>query len=215
MKNIEQILKEAGIEVTYEQKAAVNEAVTENYRTIKDYNTQKKKQEDAEKALEAANEQLKDAQKTIKGFDGVDVEKLNKDIADWKERAEKAEKDYAAKIAQRDFEDMLKTEIAGVKGRNEKAIRANLDIESLMNSKNQREDIKKALETLKGAEDTAFMFVNEEAEAQKKAEEEAKAKAAASAPKFTDKSNGKPAGGDNKPTFNFGFTPIREVKKGD
>ena len=51
--------------------------------------------------------------------------------------------------------------------------------------------------------------------AEKAAEEEAKQKFAASAPKFTDRSEGKPAGGDNKPTFNFGFTPIREVKKGD
>lgn len=191
MKNIEQILKEAGIEVTDEQKAAVNAAVTENYKTIADYDKQVKKTEKAEGERDTFKQQLTDAQETIKGFDGVDVEKLNKDIADWKERAEKAEKDYAAKIAQRDFEDMLKTEIAGVKGRNEKAIRANLDIESLMNSKNQREDIKKALEALKGAEDTAFMFVNEEAEAQKKAEEEAKAKAAASAPKFTSKSEPK------------------------
>ena len=55
-------------------------------------------------------------------------------------------------------------------------------------------------------------FYQTEAE---KAEAEAKDKAAGSAPKFTDKSEGKPVGGDNKPTFNFGFTPIREVKKGD
>ena len=34
MKNIEQILKEAGIEVTDEQKTAINAAVTENYKTI-------------------------------------------------------------------------------------------------------------------------------------------------------------------------------------
>lgn len=191
MKNIEQILKDAGIEVTEEQKAAVVTDVGKNYRTATDYERQAKKLESAESERDTFKQQLTDAQETIKGFDGVDVEKLNKDIADWKERATKAEKDYAAKIAQRDFEDMLKTEIAGAKGRNEKAIRANLDIESLMNSKNQREDIKKALEALKGAEDTAFMFVNEEAEAQKKAEEEAKVKAAASAPRFTDKSEPK------------------------
>lgn len=55
------------------------------------------------------------------------------------------------------------------------------------------------------------------AAANKAAEEEAKQKAAGSAPKgqFTAPITGKPAGGDDKPTFNFGFTPIREVKKGD
>ena len=43
MKNIEQILKEAGIEVTDEQKAAVNAAVTENYKTIAEFEKQTKK----------------------------------------------------------------------------------------------------------------------------------------------------------------------------
>ena len=55
------------------------------------------------------------------------------------------------------------------------------------------------------------------AAADKAAEEEAKQKAAESAPKgqFTAPTTGKPARGDDKPAFNFGFTPIREVKKGD
>jgi len=50
---------------------------------------------------------------------------------------------------------------------------------------------------------------------EERAEAEAKEKAAGSAPKFTDKSTGKPAGGDEEPSFNFGFTPIRAFKKGD
>lgn len=217
MKNIEQILKEAGLEVTDEQKAAINAAVTENYRTKADYDKQVKKTEAAEGERDTYKGQLADAQETIKGFDGVDVEKLNKDIADWKERAEKAEKDFADKIAERDFDDILKSEISAMKGKNEKAIRANLDIESLRKSRNQREDVKKALESLKGGEDTSFMFLDEEADAKKAAEEEARKKAAESAPKgrFTAKSEGKPAQGGDKPLFNFGFTPIREVKKGD
>lgn len=215
MKNIEQILKDAGVELTDEQKEAVNKGVTENYRTINDYNTQKKKLDDSESALETANKQLADAQETLKGFDGVDVDGFKKKIADLEEQAAKDKKEYAEKIAQRDFDDLLKSAISEVKGRNEKAIRANLDIENLMNSKNQKEDVKKALEALKGAEETAFMFVDEEAEAAKAAEEEAKQKAADGAPKWTSQSEGKPTNGDNKPTFNFGFTPIREVKKGD
>lgn len=70
----------------------------------------KKKVETAEEKEGALQQQLKDAQDTIKGFDGVDVEKLNKDIADYKERAEKAEKDAKAQILQRDQRDYLNAE---------------------------------------------------------------------------------------------------------
>ena len=51
------------------------------------------------------------AEETLKGFDGVDVEKLNNSIADWKKKAEDAEKDYKQKIADRDFDDLLKESI--------------------------------------------------------------------------------------------------------
>lgn len=110
MKNIEQILKDAGLEASEEQLKAVNAAVTENYRTIKDYNAQKKKQEAAEEALEMVNKQLADAQETLKSFEGVDMESVNKKLADYKERAEKAEKDAQAQILQRDQRDCLKAE---------------------------------------------------------------------------------------------------------
>lgn len=110
MKNIEQILKEAGIEVTDEQKAKINKGLAENYKTIADYEKQVKKTEKAEGERDILQKQYDDAQETIKGFDGIDVEKLNKNIADWKERAQKAEKDAAAQILQRDQRDFLKGE---------------------------------------------------------------------------------------------------------
>ena len=62
------------------------------------------------------------AEETLKGFDGVDVEKLNKSIADWKKKAEDAEKDYRQKIADRDFDDLLREAIKSANGLNEKAI---------------------------------------------------------------------------------------------
>lgn len=110
MKNIEQILKDAGLEITEEQKESITKAVAENYKTIAEFEKQVKKTEKAEGERDALQKQYDDAQETIKGFDGVDVEKLNKDIASWKERAEKAEKEAAAKILQRDQRDYLKGE---------------------------------------------------------------------------------------------------------
>lgn len=216
MKNIEQILKEAGIEVTDEQKKAINDAVIENYRTIKDYNNQAKKLTDSESALETANQQLRDAQETLKAFDGVDVDGFKKKIADLEEKIKTTEKEADAKIYERDYNDALKAELDAYKFTSEAAKRdvssqakaANLTLKDgkLLGFADLMGQIKKT---------DATAFVDEEAEAAKKAEEEAKQKAAGSAPKFTDKSEGKPAGGDNKPAFNFGFTPIRDVKKGD
>lgn len=98
------------------------------------------------------------AETTLKNFDGVDVEKLNKDIADWKKKAEDAEKDYQQKIADRDFNDMLKEAITQAHGLNEKAIIGCLDIPTLKASKNQKEDVASAIKALSEAEDSKMLF---------------------------------------------------------
>lgn len=212
MKNIEQILKEAGVEVTDEQKDAVDKAVTENYRTVTDYDKQIKKTEKAEGERDALQQQLTDAQETIKGFDGVDVEKLNKDIADWKDRAQKAEKDAAAQILQRDQRDYLKSEFdkLGISSdRTRKSLMADIMGEDGLKWKDGEF---MGLSDYLAKENEKDHFYQTEEE---KDEAEAKEKATGNAPKFTDKSTGKPAGKDDKPAFKFGFTPIREVKKGE
>ena len=68
MKNIEQILKEAGIEVTDEQKAAVNAAVTENYKTIAEFDKQDKKLTAAEADRDNYKGQLDTANETLEKF---------------------------------------------------------------------------------------------------------------------------------------------------
>lgn len=98
------------------------------------------------------------AEETLKGFDGVDVEKLNKSIADWKKKAEDAEKDYKQKIADRDFDDLLKEAIKSANGLNEKAIMGCLDIPTLKASKNQKTDIESAIKALSEAEDSKMLF---------------------------------------------------------
>ena len=188
MKNIEQILKEAGIEVTDEQKEADNKGVMENYRTVADYDKQVKKTEKAEGERDALQKQYDDAQETIKGFDGVDVGKLNKDIADWKERATKAEKDAAAQILQRDQRDYLKGEFDKLK------IESGRVRDSLMREIMGEDGLKwkdgafMGLSDYLAKENEKDHFYQTEAE---RAEAEAKEKAAGSAPKFTDKSEPK------------------------
>lgn len=102
------------------------------------------------------------AEETLKGFDGVDVEKLNQSIKDWKKKAEDAEKDYNQKIADRDFDDLLKEAIKSANGLNEKAIMGCLDIPTLKASKNQKSDIESAIKALSEAEDSKMLFKAED-----------------------------------------------------
>ena len=68
--------------------------------------------------------------------------------------------EYAAKEADRQFHDSVKDAIRAAGGRNEKAVMAMLDMDTLKESKNQSEDIKKALETVK--ESDAYLFGSDE-----------------------------------------------------
>lgn len=188
MKNIEQILKDAGLEATDEQKKAISEAVAENYKPIADYNKQVKKSEAAEADRDNWKTQFEDAQETIKGFDGVDIEKLNKDIADWKDRAEKAEKSAQAQILQRDQRDYLKAEFdkLGISSeRTRKSLMADIMGEDGLKWK---EGAFMGLSDYlaKENEKDHFYQTQEEKEA-----DAAKEKAAGTAPKFTDKSEPK------------------------
>lgn len=64
------------------------------------------------------------AEETLKKFDGVDVETMQAELATWQQKAKDAEKDYADKLAQRDFEDALKEEISVYKFTSEAAKKA-------------------------------------------------------------------------------------------
>lgn len=64
------------------------------------------------------------AEETLKKFDGVDVETMQAELAAWQQKVKDAEKDYADKLAQRDFEDALKEEIGGYKFTSEAAKKA-------------------------------------------------------------------------------------------
>ena len=151
MKNIETILKEAGLEVTAEQLAAIDKEVKENYKTVTDYEKQKDK-------LSAAEDKVKTLTESLDKFKDVDADKLNGEIADLKKQLEEKDKTFASQIADRDFDDLVKDAIAEAKGRNPKAIKALLDVEALKASKNQKEDVAAALKKLAEAEDSKMLF---------------------------------------------------------
>lgn len=93
--------------------------------------------------------QLADAGTTIDGFKAMDIDGIKKAAEDYKAKAEQAEKDAADKIAAMEFGTLLDGAITASKGKNAKAVRALLDMDTLKASKNQSEDIKAALEAIK------------------------------------------------------------------
>lgn len=64
------------------------------------------------------------AETTLKGFEGVDLKTMQKELSDWKQKATEAEKKAQEQIYERDFADALKTEFEGIKFSSEAAKRA-------------------------------------------------------------------------------------------
>lgn len=68
-------------------------------------------------------EKAETAETTLKGFEGVDLETMQKELADWKTKAENAENEAKKQIYERDFADALKAELEDVKFTSEAAKR--------------------------------------------------------------------------------------------
>ncbi len=100
--------------------------------------------------------QLDEAQKTIKGLQDQDIEGARKSAKEWEEKYNQAIADHQQQMADMAFDQSLDTAIAGIKGKNAKAIKALLDMEALKKSTNQDADIKAALEALK--KDSGYLF---------------------------------------------------------
>ena len=112
MKNLMDILSDAGIEVPEEKVSDLNKALNENYKTVAEFDKRTKR---LETERDGYKEQLDAATESLKGFEGIDAEALKAQLAEAQKKAEDAEKDYLAKLAARDFDDTLKTEMAAYK----------------------------------------------------------------------------------------------------
>ena len=151
MKNIEAILTEFEIEIPGDKKADLLKAIGENYKTINDWQNQKDK-------VSTLEDQLKTAKDGLKKFEGVNIEDLKGQIATLNQKLSDQEANYNARIADRDFQDLLDKTIAKYKGVNAKAIKALLDTETLKGSKNQETDVDKAIVELTKADDSKMLF---------------------------------------------------------
>lgn len=158
MKNIFDIMKEFGIEVPEDHKKDFEKAVLENYKTMADYDKQTEKLNKANDTIKASDTAMKDLQTKLDEYKDVDVSTLNQRITDLETEKGNIESDYQKKLAERDFNDLIKEGIAAAHGKNVKAITALLDTETLMQSKNQKEDIAAAIKALTEAEDSKMLF---------------------------------------------------------
>ena len=101
-------------------------------------------------------QQLEEARTTLKTFEGVDVAELQGKITQLTSDLAAKDTEIQQKLADRDFSDSLKEAIAASGAKNAKAVMALLDQDVLKSSKNQKEDIQKAVEAVKKENDYLF-----------------------------------------------------------
>lgn len=123
----------------------------------------KKQIADKDKELTNANSEkesitknLDEVKEKLKGFDGVDVEGLNKQIKDLQEKMDAQAKQFENEKLERAFNDKLDSFIAKKNGKNATAIKSLLDVATLKDSKNQDADIESALDSV--AKDNDYLF---------------------------------------------------------
>jgi len=90
----------------------------------KDIAAEKKAVSKAEDDRDAWKKRAEAAEETLKGFDGVDVEKMRSEVEEWKKKAEEAAQKYQKDIEERDFSEALKAALDDVKFSSESAKKA-------------------------------------------------------------------------------------------
>ena len=100
--------------------------------------------------------QLATAQEGLKAFEGLDVKDLQGQVAALQGKLDAQAREHAAQLADLAFDGTLQEAITAARGRNAKAIRALLDVDTLKASKDQTADIQAALEGLK--KENGYLF---------------------------------------------------------
>lgn len=139
------------------EQDAIDKIMAENG---KDIAAEKTKTIKAEGERDNFRDQLATATESLEKFKDVDPAAMQGEIDKLNQQLKDKDAEYAAKEADRIFSDTIKEAIKTAGGRNEKAVMAMLDMNTLKESKNQSEDIKKALETVK--ESDAYLFGSDE-----------------------------------------------------
>lgn len=155
MKNIIEILKNIGVEIPADKESELLKDVAENYKTVAEFD---KKVNKMQTEIDDAKTRATAAEDTLKGFEGKNFEEIEKERNDWKEKYELYVKEQQEKQDEADLNSAIENAIKQAKGKNAKAIIANLDLPALKSSHNRDTDIASAIKAMAEAEDTAFLF---------------------------------------------------------
>lgn len=121
MVNVAKELKKLGIEISDEQKESIKKSMGEELYS-------KEEMEDKVKKASSESEQWKtraeSAEKMLEGLDGKSPEDILKERDDWKRQAEDSKKDYEAKIAEHEKNELLKEAFAEIEFTSESAKKA-------------------------------------------------------------------------------------------
>lgn len=121
MVNVAKELKKLGIEISDEQKESIKKSMGEELYS-------KEEMEDKVKKASSEAEQWKtraeSAEKMLEGLDGKSPEDILKERDDWKRQAEDSKKDYEAKIAEHEKNELLKEAFAEIEFTSESAKKA-------------------------------------------------------------------------------------------
>lgn len=134
MVNVAKELKKLGIEISDEQKESLKKSMGEELYS-------KEEMEDKVKKASSESEQWKtraeSAEKMLEGLDGKSPEDILKERDDWKRQAEDSKKDYEAKIAEHEKDELLKEAFAEIEFTSESAKKAIMkDISESVSVKN-------------------------------------------------------------------------------
>ena len=120
MQKLIETLKEFGIEIPADKQAEVKSALSKHYKNAAEYDKTIKK---LEADRDTWKEKAETAETTLKGFEGIDPEKIQGELKEWQQKAADAEKNAQQQIYDRDFADALKAELEDVKFTSEAAKR--------------------------------------------------------------------------------------------
>lgn len=134
MVNVANELKKLGIEVSDEQKESLKKSMGEELYS-------KKEMDDKVNKASSESEQWKTraetAEKMLEGLDGKSPEDILKERDDWKRQAEDSKKEYEAKIADHEKNELLKEAFAEIEFTSESAKKAIMkDISESVSVKN-------------------------------------------------------------------------------
>jgi hypothetical protein len=136
------------------EKSVVDKILNENGADIEKAKSRLETERDNYKS------QLETAQTALKKFEGVNVDELKGEIEKLNGDLATKETEYQTRIADMEFNSVLDGAISESGAKNAKAVKALLDLENLKTSKNQADDIKKALEQVKS--ENGYMFGSDE-----------------------------------------------------